>query len=145
MKLRFYALFFFFLHVICKIRWFYCIGNKKNIVYIMFTYYSRTVYGSYNTIHIFKNYFTIIFLIFKFINNKIISNESILSKYVSLRSPCYTSIMSIDRLLNKEKSEVWLNPFLASLSAQRLAWWKQCWIFIYFSYMKVSFSIFVIF
>ena len=51
-----FSFFFFFWYVNSKII-FYSVREKKNTVYILFTYCSR----SHDTIHIFKNYFTIVF------------------------------------------------------------------------------------
>ena len=64
-----FKLFFFPLRVNIKIIWFYCTGTK-NTVHALFTYCSCTVLGSHNTIHIFKNYFTTVFSVFSFSNNK---------------------------------------------------------------------------
>ena len=49
--------------------------DTKNTVYTRFMYCSCTVYGSHNTIHTFKNYyFTTVFSVFSFSNNKFNSN-----------------------------------------------------------------------
>ena len=54
--------FFFPLRVNSNITWFYCAGDKKHC--------SCIVHRSHNTIHIFKNYFVIVFSVFSFSNNK---------------------------------------------------------------------------
>ena len=75
--LRCLFLFFFFSYQI------YCSWNKYHYSYtvlVLFTYYlldwqlfykKNIKNKSYNTIHIFKNYFATVFLIFSFSNNKI--------------------------------------------------------------------------
>ena len=68
--------FFFFLCVNSKITWFYC-AVDKNTVHVLFIYCSRTVHGSHNTIHTFKNYFDTIFSVFNFSNNKFNPNRPI--------------------------------------------------------------------
>ena len=60
-----FATFFFILHVNCKIMWFYCTGDKK-YCFILFMSCLRTIYGSHNTIYIFKNYITTVFSVFNF-------------------------------------------------------------------------------
>ena len=50
--------------------------REKNIVYVPFMHGSYTIRGSHNIIHMFKNYITIVFLVFNFNNNKFNSNGS---------------------------------------------------------------------
>ena len=53
---------FFFLRVNSNITWFYCTGDK-NTVHTLLTYCLCTIHGSHDTIHTFKNYFAIMFLV----------------------------------------------------------------------------------
>ena len=67
----FYVFWFFSFFFLCmnnKITWFYCAGDKKHCLYVhvVFMYCLYTVYGSHNTINIFKNYFALVFLVFSF-------------------------------------------------------------------------------
>ena len=59
-----FSSFFFFssLRMNSKITRFYCAGDKKHC--------SCTVHRSHDTIHTFKNYFTTVFSVFSFNNNK---------------------------------------------------------------------------
>ena len=58
--------FFFPLRVNSKIT----VQRTKNTVHALFIYCSRTVHGSHDTIHTFKNYFATVFSVFSFSNNK---------------------------------------------------------------------------
>ena len=51
--------------------------QEKNSVHALFMHCSRTVHGSYNTIHTFKNYFVTVFSIFNFNKNKFNPNRLI--------------------------------------------------------------------
>ena len=74
-KLRFHAafFFFFFLHVSSKIT----VQGTKNTVHTLFTHCLCTVHESHDTIHTFKNYFTTVFSVFNFRNNKFNPNGPI--------------------------------------------------------------------
>ena len=66
-RFAFSSLFFFFLllHMNSNITWFSYVGDK-NTVHALFMYCFRTVHGSHDTIHTFKNYFATMFLVFSF-------------------------------------------------------------------------------
>ena len=51
--------------------------QEKNTIHVLFMHCLRTVYGSYNTIHTFKNYFATVFSIFNFNKNKCNPNRLI--------------------------------------------------------------------
>ena len=77
-----FPLFFFFLHVNSNLTWFHCIGDKNycsSLQQYCSQHCSRTKNiknESHGTIHTFKNYFTTVFSIFSFSNNKFNSNGS---------------------------------------------------------------------
>ena len=54
--------------------------HKTNVtVHALFRYCSCTVYGSHDTIHIFKNYFATVFSVFSFSKNKFNPNTPIMN------------------------------------------------------------------
>ena len=59
-------IFFFFFNAYCNITLIYCAKDKMHCLY--------TVHGSHDTIHTFKNYFVIVFLVFSFNKNKLYPN-----------------------------------------------------------------------
>ena len=73
---------FFSLRVNSNITWFYYVGNK-NTIHALFMYCSRTVYGSHDTIHTFKNYFVTVFSVFNFSKNKFNPNGPIKLNIIS--------------------------------------------------------------
>ena len=71
-----FGFFFFSLRVNSNLTWVYCAGDKIS-VHALFITVHNTIHtlkniknGSYGTIHIFKNYFFIVFSVFSFSNNK---------------------------------------------------------------------------
>ena len=71
--LRFHAFFFFCSAVNSKIT----VQETKNTIHALFIYCSRTVHGSHDIIHTFKNYFATVFSVFSFNKNKLYPNEPI--------------------------------------------------------------------
>ena len=58
--------------------------REKKTVHALFIYYSYTVHGSHDTIHTFKNYFTTVFSVFSFSNNKFNPTDPISFHFMSL-------------------------------------------------------------
>ena len=66
-----FMLFFFFaLQLTVKL-----LCREKNTIRVLFIHCSRTVYGSHDTIHTFKNYFVTVFSVFSLNNNKLNPNK----------------------------------------------------------------------
>ena len=72
--LYFQTFFFFFFSAWIVTSHKFIVQGTKNTVYALFIHCSRTVHGSHDTIHIFKNYFATIFLVFNFNKNKLYPN-----------------------------------------------------------------------
>ena len=78
---RFQTFFFFFQRVNNNIFTF-----GKNTVYTLFMHGLYTVYGSHNTIYIFKNYFSIVILVFNFSKNKLYPNRPYIYIFLCIKS-----------------------------------------------------------
>ena len=97
-RLRFvFSDLFFSLCMNNNITWFYCAVDKKHC--------SCTVHGSHDTIHIFKNYFAIMFSVFSFSKNKFNPNGSYVS-YFLFHIVEYTCVNKILNWIIIKKSEL---------------------------------------
>ena len=76
---RFPLSFFFFGFHAFKGETKFTVHETKNTVHALFMYCLRTVHGSHNTIHTFKNYFATMFSVFSFSNNKFNLNGPLIS------------------------------------------------------------------
>ena len=58
----------------------------KNTVYTLFMHGLYTVHGSHDTIYIFKNYFSIVILVFNFSKNKLYPNRPYIYIFLCIKS-----------------------------------------------------------
>ena len=58
----------------------------KNTVYTLFMHWLYTVHGSHDTIYTFKNYFSIVILVFNFSKNKLYPNRPYIYIFLCIKS-----------------------------------------------------------
>ena len=118
--------FFFPLRVNSNITWFYCAGDKK--------YCSCIVHRSHNTIHILKNYFATVFLVFSFSKNKFNPNGPYVS-YFLFHIVEYTCVNEILNCIIIKKK--WIVNIVRPKFIGLSFWVKWCpYMFIYLFYIS---------